>query len=65
MLYEGEWINNKMWFNGVFNWPDGGKYKGEYVDYKKEGFGTYYWPDGRIYEGMWKNGHQNRGIIWS
>ena len=51
--------------NGVFNWPDGGKYKGEYVDYKKEGFGTYYWPDGRIYEGMWKNGHQNMGIIWS
>ena len=54
-----------MWGNGVFNQPDGGKYKGEYVDYKKEGFGTYYWPDGRIIEGMWKNRHQNRGIIWS
>ena len=54
-----------MWGNGVFNWPDGRKYKGEYVDDKKEGFGTYYWPDGRIIEGMWKNGHQNRGIIWS
>ena len=54
-----------MWGNGVFNQPDGGKYKCEYVDYKKEGFGTYYWPDGRIIEGMWKNGHQNRGIIWS
>ena len=41
--YNGEWKNNKMDGNGIFEWPDGRTYDGEYKDDKKHGYGLFKW----------------------
>ena len=41
--YKGDWKNNKMDGNGIFEWPDGRTYEGEYENDKKHGIGLFKW----------------------
>jgi radial spoke head protein 1 len=39
--------------NGVYLYPDGGRYEGEWFLDKKWGNGVYQYPDGGRFEGKW------------
>ena len=57
--YRGDFLNDKKWGYGVFNWTSGNIYKGNYRNDEREGFGEMLWTDGSSYKGDWKNGIQH------
>jgi hypothetical protein len=44
---------------GVYKYPDGGKYKGAWKNNLQDGEGTYHYANGDKYKGMWKNNLQD------
>lgn len=54
--YEGEWIKDSKYGNGLTMYPDGAIYAGSLNSLeKKEGYGKYVWPSGDSYNGTWGN----------
>jgi hypothetical protein len=53
--YEGYWLDNKIYGQGVYLWKDGRRFYGEWQNNDMEGYGVYFWADGRRYEGQYHN----------
>ncbi len=67
LLYEGDWLNDKMEGVGVLAFKNGDKYEGCLKNGKHEGFGVYLWAIGDKYDGEWKDDKRHgKGIYtWS
>jgi len=48
----GQFIENEIQGQGVYNWPDGRIYTGDWVKNKMHGRGELKWKDGRSYKGV-------------
>merc|ERR1711907_402414 len=49
--YTGQYVANLKEGEGVFEYPDGGKYQGNWRHDKRHGDGVYWYPNGDIYSG--------------
>lgn len=54
-MYQGDWVDGKMYGTGCFTWSNGKRYEGEYVNNKKHGFGKFF-NHSKTYEGFWEYG---------
>ena len=54
--YTGQYAANLKDGEGVFEYPDGGKYQGNWRHDKRHGDGVYWYPNGDIYSGEWRFG---------
>jgi len=54
--YTGQYVANLKEGEGVFEYPDGGKYQGNWRHDKRHGDGVYWYPNGDIYSGEWRFG---------
>merc|ERR1712070_289602 len=54
--YTGQYSANLKDGEGVFEYPDGGKYQGNWRHDKRHGDGVYWYPNGDIYSGEWRFG---------
>jgi len=59
-VFIGDFENDKMHGNGVFQYADGSKYEGEFQNDKKHGHGTLLsLKEKFIYEGLFFNGYRH------
>ena len=54
--YTGQYVANLKDGEGIFEYPDGGKYQGNWRHDKRHGDGVYWYPNGDIYSGEWRFG---------
>jgi len=54
--YTGQYVANLKEGEGVFEYPDKGKYQGNWRHDKRHGDGVYWYPNGDIYSGEWRFG---------
>ncbi|XP_041361339.1 MORN repeat-containing protein 2-like isoform X2 [Gigantopelta aegis] len=52
VVYEGDWVSDKMTGRGKLTHPSGAVYEGEFLNNKFNGQGKYVWPNGSFYEGQ-------------
>ncbi|CCW63614.1 unnamed protein product [Phytomonas sp. EM1] len=55
-IYDGQWLDGKMYGTGTLTFPSGCYYKGEFLANHYNGVGKYAWPDGSYYKGEWRQG---------
>ena len=53
-VYEGEWKDDMMHGQGIYDYVDGRKYLGEWKCGKQDGQGSETWPNNDTYEGQYK-----------
>lgn len=51
VVYNGNWVSDKMNGTGTLEHPSGARYEGNFVDNQFHGHGRYIWPNGSYYEG--------------
>lgn len=62
--YSGQFLENQMYGDGTYSWPEGKQYVGQYKRDEKDGEGTFTWPDGQSFSGQWRRNKQHgRGVF--
>jgi hypothetical protein len=55
MVYEGEWVNDKLEGKGTMIYPSGKIYEGSWAADIRHGEGKMTYPSGAVREGVWLN----------
>lgn len=72
VVYEGEWVDDRMEGQGLATYPSGAVYEGGFENNLYNGEGRYTWTDGCTYRGTFKNNliegngkfSDENGTIW-
>lgn len=63
--YIGEFVHDKKFGRGAYQWADGSRYEGDFRDDVMVGNGVFTWPEGDRYDGQFVNGMRHgKGVMY-